>query len=151
MASRILGMGDVLTLIERAQQTVDETEAKRLEQKIRGGSLTLQDFLEQMRQVRRMGPISQILGMLPGFRGAAKLRGAEVDEKQLDRVEAIIQSMTADERRRPDTINGSRRRRIAAGSGTSVQEVNALLGQFKQMQKLMKQIGRGGLPPMLGA
>jgi signal recognition particle subunit SRP54 len=151
MASRILGMGDMLTLIERAQQTVDETDAKRLEQKIRGGSLTLQDFLEQMRQVRRMGPISQILGMLPGFRGAAKLRGAEVDERQLDRVEAIIQSMTADERRRPDTINGSRRRRIAAGSGTTVQEVNALLGQFKQMQKLMKQIGRGGLPPMLGA
>jgi signal recognition particle subunit SRP54 len=151
MASRILGMGDVLTLIERAQQTVDETEAKKLEQKMRGGSLTLQDFLEQMRQVRRMGPISQILGMLPGFRGAAKLRGAEVDEKQLDRVEAIIQSMTPDERRRPDTINGSRRRRIAQGSGTTVQEVNALLGQFKQMQKLMKQIGRGGLPPMLGA
>jgi signal recognition particle subunit SRP54 len=151
MASRILGMGDVLTLIERAQQTVDETEAKKLEQKMRGGSLTLQDFLEQMRQVRRMGPISQILGMLPGFRGAAKLRGAEVDEKQLDRVEAIIQSMTPDERRRPDTINGSRRRRIAQGSGTTVQEVNALLGQFKQMQKLMKHIGRGGLPPMLGA
>jgi signal recognition particle subunit SRP54 len=151
MASRILGMGDVLTLIERAQQTVDESEAKRLEQKIRGGGLTLQDFLEQMRQVRRMGPISQILGMLPGFRGAAKLRGAEVDEKQLDRVEAIIQSMTPDERRRPDTINGSRRRRIARGSGTTVQEVNALLGQFKQMQKLMKQIGRGGLPPMMGA
>jgi signal recognition particle subunit SRP54 len=151
MASRILGMGDVLSLIEKAERTVDVDEAKRLEQKIRGGSLTLEDFLEQMRQVRRMGPMSQVLGMIPGFRSVAKARDLKVDEGQLDRLEAIIQSMTPAERRQPDTINGSRRRRIAAGSGTSVQEVNQLLSQFKQMKKLMRQIGRGGLPAAFGA
>jgi signal recognition particle subunit SRP54 len=146
MASRILGMGDVLSLIEKAQATVDVGDAKRLEQKIRGGGLTLEDFLEQMKQVRRMGPMSQILGMIPGFR--AKAKDVNVDERQLDRVEAIIQSMTPAERRHPETINGSRRRRIASGSGTSVQEVNQLLSQFKQMRKLMRQIGRGGIPPV---
>jgi signal recognition particle subunit SRP54 len=151
MASRILGMGDVLSLIEKAERTVDVTEAKRLEQKIRGGNLTLEDFLDQMRQVRRMGPMSQVLGMIPGFRSVAKARDLTVDESQLDRLEAIIQSMTPTERRQPDTINGSRRRRIAAGSGTSVQEVNQLLSQFKQMKKLMRQIGRGGLPAAFGA
>ena len=144
-------MGDVLSLIEKAERTVDATEAKRLEQKIRGGNLTLEDFLEQMRQVRRMGPMSQVLGMIPGFRSVAKARDLKVDESQLDRLEAIIQSMTPAERRHPDTINGSRRRRIAAGSGTSVQEVNQLLSQFKQMKKLMRQIGRGGLPAAFGA
>jgi signal recognition particle subunit SRP54 len=146
MASRILGMGDVLSLIEKAQATVDVGDAKRLEQKIRGGGLTLEDFLDQMKQVRRMGPMSQILGMIPGFR--AKAKDVNVDERQLDRVEAIIQSMTPAERRHPETINGSRRRRIARGSGTSVQEVNQLLSQFKQMRKLMRQIGRGGIPPV---
>jgi signal recognition particle subunit SRP54 len=151
MASRILGMGDVMSLIEKAQQTVDETSAKALEGKIRGGTLTLEDFMEQLRQVRRMGPIGQILGMIPGLGGArAKLQEAQVDDRQLDRIEAIIQSMTPTERRRPDTINGSRRQRIARGSGTSVQEVNQLLAQFKQMQKLMKRIGKGGLPPAFG-
>jgi signal recognition particle subunit SRP54 len=152
MASRILGMGDVLSLIEKAQQTVDPGSAKALEGKIRGGTLTLEDFSEQLRQVRRMGPMSQVLGMLPGFRGtASKLKDAQLDERQLDRVEAIIQSMTPGERRRPETINGSRRHRIATGSGTSVQEVNQLLAQFKQMQKLMKRFGKGGgLPPVLG-
>ena len=150
MASRILGMGDVMSLIEKAQAAVDEDEAKRLEAKIRGGSLTLEDFLEQMRQVRRMGPMSQVLGMIPGFRSAAKAKDLTVDEGQLDRIEAIIQSMTPGERRHPEIINGSRRRRIAAGSGTSVQEVNQLLSQFKQMRKLMKQIGRGGMPALFG-
>ncbi|WP_217912981.1 signal recognition particle protein [Miltoncostaea marina] len=150
MASRILGMGDVMSLIEKAQATVDVDDAKRLEQKIRGGSLTLEDFLEQMHQVRRMGPMSQVLGMIPGFRNAAKARDLQVDDGQLDRVEAIIRSMTLQERRHPEIINGSRRRRIASGSGTSVQEVNQLLSQFKQMRKLMKQMGRGGLPALLG-
>jgi len=150
MASRILGMGDVVSLIERAQATVDVDDAKRLEQKIRGGSLTLEDFLEQMHQVRKMGPMSQVLGMVPGFRSVAKARDLSVDDGQIDRVEAIIKSMTLTERRHPEIINGSRRRRIASGSGTSVQEVNQLLAQFKQMRKLMKQMGRGGLPALLG-
>ncbi|WP_217924344.1 signal recognition particle protein [Miltoncostaea oceani] len=150
MASRILGMGDVMTLIEKAQATVDVGDAKRLEQKIRGGSLTLEDFLDQMQQVRKMGPMSQVLGMIPGFRNATKGKDLQVDDGQLDRVEAIVRSMTLQERRRPEIINGSRRRRIASGSGTSVQEVNQLLSQFKQMQKLMKQMGRGGLPALLG-
>jgi signal recognition particle subunit SRP54 len=151
MASRILGMGDVVSLIEKAQATVHIDDAKRLEQKIRGGSLTLEDFLEQMHQVRRMGPMSQVLGMIPGFRNVAKARDLTVDDGQLDRVEAIIRSMTLGERRHPEIINGSRRRRIAAGSGTSVQEVNQLLSQFKQMRKLMKQMGRGGLPALFGS
>ena len=150
MASRILGMGDVLSLIEKAQATVDVGDAKKLEQKIRGGGLTLEDFLEQMHQVRKMGPMSQVLGMIPGFRNAAKGRDLNIDDRQMDRVEAIIKSMTLAERRRPEIINGSRRRRIASGSGTSVQEVNQLLSQFKQMQKLMKQMGRGGLPALFG-
>jgi signal recognition particle subunit SRP54 len=150
MASRILGMGDVLSLIEKAQETVDEDEAKRLEKKMRGGNLTLEDFLGQMKQIRKMGPMSQILGMVPGFRGLSKAKDLAVDEKQLDRVEAIIQSMTPDERRKPETINGSRRRRIATGSGTSVQEVNQLLSQFKQMRKMMKRFGKGGMPALPG-
>jgi signal recognition particle subunit SRP54 len=149
MASRILGMGDVMSLIEKAQQTVDPVDAKALEQKIRGGSMTLEDFLDQMQQVRKMGPMSQVLGMIPGFRSATKGRDLNVDDGQINRVEAIIRSMTLQERRHPEIINGSRRRRIASGSGTSVQEVNQLLSQFKQMRKLMKQMGRGGLPPGL--
>ena len=150
MASRILGMGDVLSLIEKAQTTVDIGDAKKLEEKIRGGSLTLEDFLEQMQQVRRMGPMSQVLGMIPGFRNAAKGRDLNLDDRQIDRVEAIIKSMTLHERQHPEIINGSRRRRIASGSGTSVQEVNQLLAQFKQMRKMMKQMGRGGMPALFG-
>jgi signal recognition particle subunit SRP54 len=150
MASRILGMGDVVSLIEKAQATVEVGDARALEQKIRGGSLTLEDFLEQMHQVRRMGPMSQVLGMIPGFRNATKGKDLNVDDGQLDRIEAIIKSMTLAERRHPEIINGSRRRRIATGSGTSVQEVNQLLSQFKQMRKLMKQIGRGGMPALFG-
>ena len=151
MASRILGMGDVLSLVEKAQATVEIGDPVALEQKIRGGSLTLEDFLEQMGQVRKMGPMSQVLGMIPGFRAVAKAKDVEVDDRQLDRIEAIIHSMTPAERRHPEIINGSRRRRIASGSGTSVQEVNQLLSQFKQMRKLMKQMGRGGLPALFGS
>jgi signal recognition particle subunit SRP54 len=150
MASRILGMGDVLSLIERAQQTVDVDEAKRLEERVKGGSLTLDDFLSQIRQIRKMGPLGQVIGMIPGLRQASKLKDVDIDDRELDRVEAIIQSMTPAERRKPDMINGSRRRRIAAGSGTTVQEVNRLLAQFKQMQKMMKRFGKGGRPPILG-
>jgi signal recognition particle subunit SRP54 len=150
MASRILGMGDVMSLIERAQENVTVDDAKRLEEKVRSGSLTLEDFLDQMQQVRKMGPMSQVLGMLPGFRNVAKAKDLQVDDGQLERVEAIIRSMTLQERRNPDVINGSRRRRIAAGSGTSVQEVNQLLSQFKQMRKLMKQMGSGRMPALGG-
>ena len=150
MASRILGMGDVLSLIEKAQETVDEDDAKRIEERMKAGSLTLEDFLQQMRQVRKMGPVGQILGMVPGLNKITKGKELDVDEGRLNRVEAIIQSMTPDERRRPEIINGSRRRRIAVGSGTSVQEVNQLLAQFKQMRKLMKQIGQGRIPSALG-
>ena len=153
MASRILGMGDVLSLIEKAQQTVSVDDAKRMEDRLRGGNLTLDDFLEQLQQVRKMGPLGQVMGMIPGFSQAAKMKDVEVDERRIDRVEAIISSMTMPERSRPDIINGSRRRRIAEGSGTTVQEVNQLLAQFKQMQKLMKRMGKGGggMPSMLGA
>ena len=151
IASRILGMGDVLTLIEKAQETadLDVTKAAEMEKKIKGGALTLEDFMDQMRQIRKMGPMSQLLGMIPGV--GSKVKDVQIDEGALDRVEAIISSMTVDERRRPDMINGSRRRRIAKGSGTSVQEVNQLLSQFKQMKKLMKRFGKGGMPPLVGA
>ncbi|MSO44992.1 MAG: signal recognition particle protein [Thermoleophilia bacterium] len=144
MASRILGMGDVLTLIEKAQHHVDEQDAKRIEERIRGGNLTLDDFFEQLRQVRKMGPIGQLMGMIPGFDKSAKMKDVEIDERRIDRIEAIISSMTGSERARPDIINGSRRRRIAVGSGTTVQEINQLLAQFKQMQKLMRRMGTGG-------
>ncbi|MCC6831354.1 MAG: signal recognition particle protein [Thermoleophilia bacterium] len=150
MASRILGMGDVLSLIERAQQTVDVDDARAMEKKILGGGMTLEDFANQLKQVRKMGPVGQLLGMMPGFGKMKQLKDVEVDEKQLDRVQAIISSMTPSERRRPEIINGSRRQRIAAGSGTTVQEVNQLLAQFKQMRKLMKRFGKGGLPPIPG-
>jgi signal recognition particle subunit SRP54 len=148
MASRILGMGDVLSLIEKAQQNVDIDDAKRIEERMRGGNLTLDDFLEQLRQVRKMGPIDQIMGMIPGLNQATKMKDVDIDERRIDRVEAIISSMTLPERARPDIINGSRRRRIADGSGTTVQEVNQLLAQFKQMQKLMKRMGKGGVPSL---
>lgn len=151
VASRILGMGDVLTLIEKAQENsdLDAEKAVEMEKKIKGGALTLEDFMDQMRQIRKMGPMSQLLGMIPGL--GNKVKDVDIDEGALDRVEAIISSMTLEERRRPDMINGSRRRRIARGSGTSVQEVNQLLSQFKQMKKLMKRFGKGGMPPLVGA
>jgi signal recognition particle subunit SRP54 len=147
MASRILGMGDVLSLIEKAEETVDRQQAEDLERKIRKQQFTLEDFLQQMRQVRRMGPLSNVLGLMPGMGGAMKqLRNVNVDEGELDRIEAIILSMTAEERARPAVINGSRRKRIARGSGTTVQAVNQLTKQFGQMQKLMKQLAEGKMP-----
>ncbi|HEY3722405.1 MAG TPA: signal recognition particle protein [Acidimicrobiia bacterium] len=148
MASRILGMGDVLTLIEKAEATFDQDEAKVAEEKLRKGQFTLEDFLDQMRQVRKMGPIGNLMKMMPGM--PKELRKAEIDEGELGRVEAIICSMTPDERRDPSVINGSRRVRIAKGSGTTTQEVNAMLKQFKQVQQMMKSMAGGKrmrLPP----
>jgi signal recognition particle subunit SRP54 len=147
MASRILGMGDMLSLIEKAEEVSDRDQAAELERKIRKQQFTLEDFLKQMRQVRRMGPLSSVLGMLPGMGGAMKqLQGADMDERELDRLEAIILSMTPEERVRPEIIKGSRRRRIAQGSGTTVQSVNQLTKQFGQMRKLMKQLAEGRMP-----
>src|SRR5919107_6120764 len=146
MAQRILGMGDVLSFIEKAESQLDEERAKDLERKLRKDEFTFEDFLDQMKMMRRMGPISSLLGMIPGM--GAQLRNVKIDERELDRIEAIVLSMTPDERRRPQMINGSRRARIAAGSGTSVQQVNGLIKQFAQMRKVMKQIGRGRMPDL---
>jgi signal recognition particle subunit SRP54 len=140
MASRILGMGDVLTLIEKAQASVDEEKAKELEQKMRTMSFTFDDFLEQLAQVRKMGPLDEILGMLPGASKMKGLKNIQVDEKQISHVEAIIKSMTKKEKVQPEIINAGRKKRIAKGSGTSVQEVNRLLKQFEDMKKMMKQM-----------
>lgn len=139
MSSRILGMGDVLSLIEKAEATFDEKKARELEEKFRKNSFTLEDFLEQMEQVRGMGSFGDILGMLPGVGNNKHLKNLTIDEKQFDYIEAIISSMTPEERRKVEIINGSRRRRIAKGSGTSIQEVNRLLKQFKQTKKMMKK------------
>jgi signal recognition particle subunit SRP54 len=147
MAQRILGMGDVLSFIERAEQQVEEDEAKELERKLRKGEFTLDDFLGQLRMMRRMGPLQSLLGMIPGF-GGQQLKNMKVDERELDRIEAIMLSMTPEERRRPELIKGSRRLRIAKGSGTTVQQVNQLVKQFGQMQKVMKQLGRGRMPDL---
>jgi signal recognition particle subunit SRP54 len=147
MAQRILGMGDVLSFIERAEQQVEEDEAKELERKLRKGEFTLEDFLGQLRMMRRMGPLQSLLGMLPGF-GGQQMKNMKVDERELDRIEAIMLSMTPEERRRPELIKGSRRLRIARGSGTTVQQVNQLVKQFGQMQKVMKQLGRGRMPDL---
>jgi signal recognition particle subunit SRP54 len=141
MASRILGMGDMLTLIEKAQSTYDEQKAQELEKKLRKQQFTLEDFLDQMAQLKKMGPLDQILGMIPGI-SSSKLKGLQVDEGQIGKVEAIIQSMTPEERRKPQIIGSSRKQRIAKGSGTSTQDVNRLLQQFSQMQKLVKQFGK---------
>ncbi|MEO5365029.1 MAG: signal recognition particle protein [Magnetococcus sp. WYHC-3] len=145
VASRILGMGDVLTLVETAMEKVDLQEAARLQQKLQGQEgFSLEDFLGQMRQVRKMGPLGDLIGMIPGAKKAMQGREAQVDEKALGRVEAIILSMTLEERRRHQIINASRKRRIAAGSGTSVAEVNRLLKQFAETQNMMKRLGRLG-------
>src|SRR3984957_11121108 len=145
MAQRILGMGDVMSLIEKAEQQFDEDEAMALERKRRRTELGLDDFLDQLKMVRKMGPLTSILGMTPGFAGH-QLQNMKVDERELDRIQAIILSMTAEERRKPELINGSRRLRIARGSGTSVQQVNRLVKQFGQMRKVMRQVGRGKMP-----
>jgi signal recognition particle subunit SRP54 len=146
MAQRILGMGDVLSLIEKAEQQVDEDEAEALQEKMRRDQFTLEDFLQQMKQVRKMGPLSGIIGMLPGMGAMKQLKNADLDESELDRVEAIILSMTPQERAHPGMINGSRRKRIAAGSGTKVQNVNQLVKQFDQMRVLMKSMANGKMP-----
>ena len=145
LAQRILGMGDVLSLIEKAQEQITEDEAKRLEKKMRTATFNLEDFLNQMRQIRKMGPLTQLVEMIPGMRGAMKQMGGmpDMNDKEVKRIEAIITSMTMQERRNPTIIDGSRRRRIARGSGTSVQDVNQLLNQFKDMQKMMKQLTSG--------
>jgi len=147
MAQRILGMGDVLSLIEKAEKDIDASEAEALERKLREDRFTLEDFLAQLKQVRKMGPLSSVLGMMPGMGKAMKeLRGANIDDRELDRLEAIILSMTPEERADPDVIRGSRRRRIAAGSGTNVQAVKQLTKQFEQMRKMMKMMASGKMP-----
>lgn len=143
MASRILGMGDVLSLIEKAEVTSDLKKQKEIERKVRQGSFDLQDLLEQMQQLKKMGPLSQLMEMIPGFSGLARKLPAGLDEKQPKKIEAIIRSMTPEERSNPNIIDGSRRRRIARGSGTTPQDVNQLLNQHRQMQKLMKQLSQG--------
>jgi signal recognition particle subunit SRP54 len=143
MASRILGMGDVLSLIERAEQNLDEKQAAEMEAKLRRAEFTFEDFLDQLKQVRKMGSLSSILSMLPGVPGMKQMKNVQVDDRQLDRIEAMIFSMTRQERRHPDIIDGSRRRRIAAGSGTSVQDVNSLLKQYREMQKMLKMFSSG--------
>jgi signal recognition particle subunit SRP54 len=141
IVSRVLGMGDVLSLIERAEAAIDRDDAEKLEEKIRANEFTLEDFRDQLKTIRKMGPLEQIMGMLPGLGGMKALAENKPDEKQIARVEAIISSMTSEERRKQHIINGSRRKRIAKGSGTSVEEVNRLLKQFVQMQKMLKQLG----------
>jgi signal recognition particle subunit SRP54 len=139
MAGRILGMGDVVSLVEKAQEAIDEKQAFELERKLRKEAFTLEDFLDQLQRLKNMGPLDQLLGMIPGL-GAKGLGSVDVDEKGLVKIEAIINSMTRDERRNPQLIDGSRRKRIAAGSGSSIQDVNRLLGQFQQMKKMMKRL-----------
>ncbi|MGH8972965.1 MAG: signal recognition particle protein [Acidimicrobiia bacterium] len=144
MAGRILGMGDVLTLIEKAEEHFDQTQAEKAAVKLRKGAFTLEDFLEQMQQVKKMGPLQNIIGMLPGI--PKELKNAQVDDKELGKVEAIIRSMTPAERADPAIINGSRRLRIARGSGTTTQDVNGLLKQFKMVQQMMRQVAGGKRP-----
>ena len=144
MASRILGMGDVLTLIEKAEEAADEDEQARLEQQLMAGEFTFDDFLSSYKMLRRMGPLKGVLGMIPGM--GKQLQGLDINEKQIGQVEAIVLSMTPKERRMPHLIDGSRRKRIAAGSGTTIQQVNQLLSARKQMQKMMKQMKKGKMP-----
>jgi signal recognition particle subunit SRP54 len=147
MAGRILGMGDVMTLIEKAEKVHTEDQAAELERKIRKQQFTLEDFLDQLRQVRKMGPLQNVLGLMPGMGKAMKqLRAADMDDRELDRIEAIILSMTPAERANPEAIDGSRRKRIARGSGTTVQAVNQLVKQFGQMRKMMAAISKGKMP-----
>jgi signal recognition particle subunit SRP54 len=146
MAQRILGMGDVMTLVEKAERQFDEKQAEELERKIRRQEFTFDDFLDQLHQVRRMGPVSGLLKMIPGL--GSQLSGLKIDDRELDRVQAIITSMTPEERANPSILNGSRRRRIAQGSGTNVSAVNQLVKQFSQMQKMMRQLSQGKMPSL---
>jgi signal recognition particle subunit SRP54 len=145
MAQRILGMGDVMSLIETAERQFDEDDARAMERKLRRNEFDLNDFLDQMRTVRKMGPLTNVLGMIPGLAGA-QLKNMKIDERELDRIQAIVLSMTPEERRRPELIKGSRRLRIARGSGTNVQAVSRLIKQFGQTRKIMRQVGRGKMP-----
>ena len=151
IATRILGMGDVMTLIEKAQQQTSQEEATRLAGKFKKGTFDLEDFMEQLQKVRQMGPLDQLLGMIPGMSQAMKGQNLNVEEKQFNKIVAVIQSMTPYERRNPDVIGTSRKRRIARGSGTTTADVNKLLNQFRDMQKMMKMFSRGKLPKGLGA
>jgi signal recognition particle subunit SRP54 len=146
MSQRILGMGDVMTLIEKAQGSYDEQQAAELERKLRKSEFGLDDFLDQMRQVRRLGPLQSLLGMIPGL--GKELRGVKLDEREFDRLQAIILSMTPEERRHPELIKGSRRLRIARGSGTNVQAVKQLIKQFEQMRKVMRSVSQGRMPDL---
>ncbi|MGM0445567.1 MAG: signal recognition particle protein [Bacillota bacterium] len=139
MSNRILGMGDVLSLIEKAEQSIDKEKAKKLEERLKNNQFTFEDFLDQLEQLRDMGPLEEIMGMIPGMSGAKQLKNLQVDEKQLDHIEAIINSMTKEEKVDPKLINGSRRKRIAKGSGTSIQEVNRLLKQYRETKKMIKK------------
>jgi signal recognition particle subunit SRP54 len=150
MASRILGMGDVLTLIEKAQEAVDETKARELEEKLRKSQFTLEDFRDQMVQIRKMGSLSDIIGMIPGLGNLKQMKNMQVDDYELVRIEAIINSMTRQERFQPNIINGSRRKRIARGSGTTVQDVNRLLKNYGQVMKMVKKINKGGMRSLRG-
>jgi signal recognition particle subunit SRP54 len=157
LAGRILGMGDVLTAIEKAQQAVDQEQALKMGQKLAKGEFDLEDFRDQLQQIKKMGPLSQILDMIPGMSKLTAGIAPDVTDRQLKGIEAIINSMTPEERHSPRILNGSRKRRIARGSGTTVMEVNELLAQFRQMQRMMKQIGgdgkhnrRGGLRGLMG-
>jgi signal recognition particle subunit SRP54 len=147
MASRILGMGDIVTLVEKAQEQFDEQKTLKLEAKLRKAEFTFEDFLEQLQRIKRMGPVEQVMGMIPGMNRVAT--NNSVDDKALVRVEAIIQSMTNEERRKPNIINGSRRQRIARGSGTRVQDVNKVLKQFSEMQRMMKKFSKGGMKKVM--
>jgi signal recognition particle subunit SRP54 len=146
--NRILGMGDLVSLIEKVEETIDIEEARKFERKLMHDDFNLEDFLQQIRQVRRMGPITNLLGMIPGLGALRNQMPAETADKQMKRVEAIVLSMTPQERRNPDIINSSRKKRIAGGSGTNIQEINQLLKQFRWMQKTMKQFKHGRLPAM---
>ncbi len=146
MATRILGMGDIVTFVEKAQEQFDEQKALKLEEKLRKSQFTFEDFLDQLREIKKMGSMQQILSMIPGVNRLPM--NAAVDDKSLVRIEAIIQSMTKEERQKPNIINGTRRRRIAVGSGTSIQEVNKILKQFGEMQKMMKTFSKGKMPKM---
>ncbi len=145
IAQRILGMGDVMSLIEKAERELEDADAAEMERKLRKNEFGLDDFLDQLKMIRKMGPLTSVLGMLPGLAGH-QLSNMKVDERELDRIQAIVLSMTPAERRRPQIINGSRRLRIARGSGTDVQQVNRLIKQFAQMRKVMRQVGRGKMP-----
>ena len=148
MASRILGMGDVLSLIEKAQEAVTEEQAKKLEKKLRDASFTLEDYLDQFESLKKMGGIASVMGMMPGM-SKLKIKESDFDERKVEKLKAMILSMTKKEREKPEIINSSRKKRIAAGSGTTVQDVNLLLKQFEQTKTLMKQIKGGKRLPFM--